>query len=93
MRVISNRALIDFAGKHTEAGEPLQAWRRVMESSDFQHFAALRTSFNHVDKAGDYHVFAIGGNKWRVIAFIHFPAQLCCIKHVLTHQEYDRWQP
>ena len=90
MRVITNRRLLEFAARHPAAGEPLQAWRRVMESRAFDGFSDLRQSFGSVDKVGDLHVFDIGGNKFRLIAFIHFGQQIAYIKHVLTHAEYDR---
>ena len=42
-------------------GEPLQAWRRLIERNTFGGYADLRRVFNSVDKVGDYFVFkAIG---------------------------------
>ena len=95
MRVITNRRLIEFADRYPAAGEPLRAWRRVMESQTFGSFSDLRQSFGGVDKVGDLYVFDIGGNKFRLIAFVHFDRQIAYIKHVLTHAEYDRntWRP
>jgi mRNA interferase HigB len=37
-----------------------------------------------------FYVFDIGGNKYCLIAVIHFNRQLLVIWHVLTHAEYDR---
>ena len=91
MRVISNRTLLAFAGDHPDAAQPLQAWQDV-ETQSFTHFAAA-TAFRSVDQVGEFHVFDIGGNKWRVVAFIHYPAQICYVKHVFTHKQYDRWTP
>ena len=93
MRVIFNRPLVEFSATHPAAAEPLQAWRKALESRAFAHFAELRDTFASVDKAGDFHVFNIGGNKWRVIALLNFGKQLCFVRHVFTHQEYDQWMP
>lgn len=93
MRVISNKALVDFAGKHPEADTPLQAWRRLVEAGNFSGFPALKRTFNSVDKAGDYHVFNLGGNKFRLIAAIHFDRQMLFVRQVFTHKEYDKWKP
>jgi len=90
MRVITNRRLLDFAVVYADAGEPLQAWRKVMEVGDYANFAELRQMFSGVDKVGDLHVFNIAGNKYRLIAYLHFGRQLCYIKHVLTHAGYDK---
>ena len=90
MRVITNRRLVEFASKHSDAGAPLQAWRRAMEAHVFSGFSALRQQFGSVDKVGDSYVFDIGGNKYRLIAFLHATHQFAYIKHVLTHSEYDK---
>jgi mRNA-degrading endonuclease HigB of HigAB toxin-antitoxin module len=44
-------------------------------------------------KVGRFFVFDIGGNKFRLIAAIHFNRQILYIRHVLTHREYDAWEP
>lgn len=93
MRVISNKQLIEFSADHPDAEIPLQMWRKLIESDTYAHFANLKAVFNAVDKAGDYYVFDIGGNKYRLIAAIHFNRQILFIRHVFTHKEYDKWKP
>lgn len=93
MRVISNKALKDFADLHTQADIALQAWRQLIESRDFGSFADLKLVFNSVDRVNDFYVFNIGGNKYRLIAAIHFDKQRLFIRHVLTHAQYDHWRP
>ena len=61
-----------------------------MESRSFASFSELRQTFGSVDKVADLYVFDIGGNKFRLIAFLRFDQQIAYIKHVLTHVEYDR---
>ncbi|MDP1612354.1 MAG: type II toxin-antitoxin system HigB family toxin [Sulfuritalea sp.] len=39
---------------------------------------------------GDLAVFDIGGNKYRLIAYIRFEKQIVYIKAVLTHRGYDK---
>jgi mRNA interferase HigB len=39
---------------------------------------------------GDRTVFNIGGNKFRLIAHVDYRTQIIYIKHVLTHEEYDK---
>ena len=93
MRVISNKALTDFSVAHPEASVSLQTWRKVIELSVFTSFASLKNTFNTVDKVGLFYVFDIGGNKYRVVAAIHFDHQKLYIRHVFTHKEYDKWKP
>ena len=91
MRVISNKALFDFAATHPEAETPLQAWRKIIEAANFNNFADLKRAFNATDKVGDVYVFDIGGNKYRLIAAIHFNRRMVFIRHILTHRQHDKW--
>ncbi|WP_046566363.1 type II toxin-antitoxin system HigB family toxin [Paraburkholderia fungorum] len=93
MRVISNKTLVDFAARYPDAGIPLQMWRRTIEAGFFACFADLKQAFNATDKAGKFYVFDIAGNKYRLIAAIHFDTQKLYVRHVLTHKEYDKWKP
>ena len=93
MRLISNRSLREFSHRHNAAAEPLQAWRRLMERNGFGSFAELKRVFNSVDKAGNFYVFNISGNRYRLIAAIHFNTQTVYVRAVLTHSEYDDWRP
>ena len=61
MRVISNKALYDFAAIHSEVNTPIQAWRKIIEAGSFDNFAERKRAFNATDKAGDLYVFDIGG--------------------------------
>ncbi len=90
MRVISNKTLKIFSAAHPAANSPLQHWRKNIEKHTFTHFTELKAVFNSVDKVGEYCVFNLGGNKYRLIAFVQFTKQQCFIKQVLTHKEYDQ---
>jgi len=61
-----------------------------MRQTNFTNLDELRVTFPTADRVGDLVVFNIGGNKYRLIASIHFNRSKVYIRHVLTHQEYDR---
>lgn len=90
MKLISNRALRQFAAGHTDAEVPLQAWRRLIEKAVFRNFSELRAVFASADKVDDKIVFNIGGNKYRLIASVSFSTQQVFVKAVLTHADYDK---
>jgi mRNA interferase HigB len=90
MKVISNSALRAFAAQHPQADDVLQGWRRVVEKNRFDNWAELKAAFNAVDKVGELTVFDIGGNKYRLIAYVRFERQIVYVKAVLTHREYDK---
>lgn len=93
MRIISNKALLNFSARYPETLGLLQTWRKLLEVSSFASFSDIKTAFNATDKVGDFYVFDIGGNKYRIVASIHFNRQMLFIRHVFTHKEYDKWKP
>lgn len=90
VRLISYRALREFADIHPQALGPLQGWRKVIEASRFENWSALKKVFNTVDKVGDLAVFNVGGNKYRLVAYLNFERQIIYVKAVMTHAEYDK---
>ena len=90
MKLISNKALREFAVAHAAADGPLQDFRRLIEKGSYGNFADLRAAFNTVDKVGSLYVFNIGGNKYRLVAALSFKVQALWVKAVLTHDEYDK---
>lgn len=89
-KLISNRALREFATVHADAAQPLQDFRRKIEKGSFAHFADLRAVFPAVDKVGERYVFNIGGNKYRLVAALDFARRMLWVKAVLTHAEFDK---
>ena len=94
MHIISRRALRVFWEQHPDSETALVRWFKVMQRTDFENFAELRKAFPSADKVKHWVVFNIGGNKYRLIAAIHYNRGKVYVRHVLTHREYDRgdWQ-
>ncbi len=90
MHVISRKALRLFWQKHPDSKSSLARWFKAMKSNEFRTFNELRTSFPNVDKVGSLIIFNIGGNKYRLIASIHFNRGKVYIRHILTHRAYDK---
>lgn len=93
MRVISNKALQNFAESHPQALIPLQEWRGKIQGASIKSYAELKNIFNSVDKVGHYFIFNIAGNHYRLIAAIHFNTQMLYIRSIMTHKEYNQWKP
>ncbi|BAP87712.1 putative uncharacterized protein [Burkholderiales bacterium GJ-E10] len=93
MRVISDTPLRRFCDDHPEAKGPIWAWRSIVLKSEFANFAELKKAFKATDRVGSYYIFDLGGNKYRLIAAIHFDTQRLFVREILTHKEYDTWKP
>ena len=90
MHIIAKPALVEFWQKHPDAKCPLQAWYHTMESEVFADFNDLRETFASADYVNGQTVFDIGGNKYRLIAVLHYNRRKVFIRAVLTHAQYDR---
>jgi len=91
MHVISRMALRDFWELRPDAQAPLVAWFRILQIGKFVDFSSLKAAFGSVDYVAPFTVFDIGGNKYRIIAAIHYNRQKVYIRRVYTHAEYDDW--
>ena len=89
MHIITRKRLNDFAHKHPDATSALQHWYKQVKGKEFNSFVELRMTFPSADKIGKLTVFNVGGNKFRLIAAIHYNRRKVYIRAVLTHQEYD----
>ena len=92
MHVISMKPLRAFWAEHPDAEEPLRRWLKTAEDAEWDSFAEVRAVFAHADQVGKVTVFNVGGNKYRLVAAIHFNRGRLYVRHVLTHAEYDRGQ-
>ena len=90
MHIISRKALRKFWEEFPESASALQRWYRIVNETEYRSFVELRQTFPSADKVGELIVFNIGGNKIRLIASIHFNRGKVYVRHVLTHEEYDR---
>ncbi len=90
MHLITKKTLKTFWEKNPESRTALERWSRIIEKNNFDNFSQLRETFPSADLIGKLTVFNIGGNKYRLIAAIHFNRQKVYVRNVLTHKEYDK---
>lgn len=94
MHPISMKPLRDFWPQHPDSEKPLRAWYRVVQHAEWKNFADVRKVYASASQVGKFTVFDIGGNKYRLIAVIHYDRGRVYVRHVLTHKDYDleRWK-
>ena len=90
MHIISKKALREFWEKYPDSQTSLVRWFKLIGKQELKHFAELRALYPRADQVGNLIVFNISGNKYRLIASIHFNRQKVYVRHVLTHAEYDK---
>lgn len=90
MRVISYKAIREFATKYPDSKEPLDKWYKAAQQANWQNISDVKEQFPHADAIGDCTCFNIGGNKYRLIVKIKYQYQVIYIRFILTHSEYDK---
>ncbi len=90
IHVISRKKLREFAAEHPDAEASLTTWWKLASAKRWSNIQEVKQDWSSADSAGNLTVFNIGGNKYRLIAFIDYEAQVILVRAVLTHGEYDR---
>lgn len=91
MRIIAKRTLGDFWKKHPDSEQQLKAWYRETEKTEWKNINDLKkdypsASILQVNRI----VFNVKGNNYRLIIKFSFEYQICWIRFIGTHAEYDK---
>jgi len=94
VRIIGVSKLDDFARRHARSRKPLANWEKVVGAASWKNSEEMKGTFNSVDYDDRKTIFDVGGNNFRLIAFVDFGKQLVQIADVMTHAEYEkeRWK-
>ncbi|CAL65897.1 type II toxin-antitoxin system HigB family toxin [Christiangramia forsetii] len=91
MRIIAKRTLRDFWTKHADSEQQLKAWYRETEKTEWKNINDLRNDYPSASILQDNRiVFNIKGNNYRLIVKFNFEYQVCYIRFIGTHAEYDK---
>lgn len=91
MHVLTRKRLQEFWQTHPDAEQPLKTWLAIMQLKSYTGPHEVRHDFPAVSFLGTWRtVFNIGGNKYRLVVDMRYDLGRVYIRHVLTHEEYDR---
>jgi mRNA interferase HigB len=90
MHIITRRRIREFAQKYPDSQTSLDNWYRTVKKANYDSFNQLKQHFGSADYVDGFVVFNISGNKYRLIAAVHFNRKKVYIRDILTHNEYDR---
>lgn len=93
VRIIAVNTLRDFwtrAGRQ-DAEQALRTWVHVVRGADWCRPSDVKETFRSADilKNGRA-IFDIGGNKYRLVAAIHYRGKRVYVRFIGTHAEYDK---
>lgn len=91
MRVIAKSTLRNFWIKHADAEQQLLAWFSEAEKAAWKSLNELKKEYPSASILSDNRVvFNIKGNKYRLIVKFNLEFQICWIRFIGTHAEYDK---
>ncbi len=90
MHVISRRILREFCEAYTDSCDALYDWYRVATKAEWKNLIDVQAIYAKAEAVGNFTVFDIKGNNYRLIVDIVYEAQRIYIKYILTHAEYDK---
>ncbi len=90
MRIHALKTLKAFWQKYPDSEIGLKYWYSKIEAGKFKNPQEIILDFKGADYIGNERiVFNIAKNKYRLIAAFNYNFQLCFVKFVGTHKEYD----
>lgn len=90
MRLLSKRTLRIDASKYPDVASQIESWYRVVTSANWQNLIEVQQVYPSAESVGNFTVFNIKGNSYRLIVDINYTEQKVYYKYFLTHAEYDK---
>jgi mRNA interferase HigB len=93
MRIIAVSTLKAFWTRpgRADAEQPLRAWVAIVRAANWSKPSEVKEKFRSADiLPGGRAIFDIGGNKYRLIAAVHYGGKRVYVRFIGTHAEYDR---
>ena len=88
---MTEKRIREFIQREPRSADAMWHWADAIESSNWRNPADLRTTFGAASFVGDLTVFNVGGNNYRIVAFVHYGKQIVYVKRIGTHKEYTKW--
>jgi mRNA interferase HigB len=91
MRLLGKTKLDDFAKRHADIRDPLDAWTCELEAADWQGPADIRARYPSASFLSDNRVvFNIKGNNYRIETKISYEIDVVLVIWIGTHAEYSK---
>ena len=93
MHIIARPPLIKFCQREgcKDAKGPIDEWWHEAKRVNWQSWTEIKEQYRSASiLKGNRVVFNLGGNEYRLVVKINFPAQTVYIRFVGTHKEYDK---
>jgi mRNA interferase HigB len=91
MRTISYKMFRESISKHPDCAKQLRLLYEDLKKVDFKNLNQVKEFFPYVSLLNDNRVvFNVHGNKYRVVVKFNFSSNICFVRYIGTHAEYDK---
>jgi mRNA interferase HigB len=90
MHLIAISRLREAAAKFPDVATQIEDWNEIVEIATWQNLTEVQQTYAAAEAVGNFTVFNIKGNRYRLIVSINYSRQLIYFKYFLTHAEYDK---
>lgn len=90
MHLISVRNLRLDAAQYPDAKKSIEDWYTTVKKAEWSNLEDVRLIYRDAEAVGNFTVFNIKGNTYRLIVGIDYENQVIYYKYFLTHAEYDK---
>ena len=94
MHFISKRTLREEAEKYPDIKKQIESWYITVKKAEWQSLNDVQKVYRDAEAVGNFTVFNIKGNDYRLIVGINYATQKIFYKYLLTHAEYskEKWK-
>lgn len=90
MHLLSIRNLRNDAAEYPDVKNQIDRWNATVKKAEWQNLEDVRKIYGDAESVGNFTVFNIKGNDYRLIVDIDYQEQTIFYKFFLTHAEYDK---
>jgi mRNA interferase HigB len=90
MHLITIRNLREDSAKYPDVKKQIDDWYANIKQAEWQNLEDVRKIYRDAEAVGNFTVFNIKGNDYRLIVGINYTKQTVYYKFFLTHAEYDK---
>ncbi|MCC5625118.1 type II toxin-antitoxin system HigB family toxin [Nostoc sp. CHAB 5715] len=90
MHIISRKKLREFCQNYADSCDALKNWYKAANKATWNNLAQVQAVYPQAEAVGNFTVFNIKDNKYRLIVDLVYSDQIIYLKYILTHAESDK---
>ena len=90
MHLIAIRNLRKDTATYPDVKKQIESWYSTIKKASWENLEQVRQTYRDAEAVGNFTVFNIKGNSYRLIVGIEYQTQTIYYKYFLTHDEYDK---